>query len=94
MDLTIRHDREHHKFHADVDGSEARLTYSEAGDGVLDYQSTFVPPDARGQGIAGELVRHALDYAREQGYRVIPSCPYVERWIDAHPDYEELTAKG
>ncbi len=47
---------------------------------------------AEGQGIAGAITRHALDYSREQGWKVIPRCPYVVAWIKRHPEYQDLVA--
>lgn len=93
--LEIRHDHEQHRFEAPVEGAApAVLVYREVSDDVLDYVSTRVPPEARGKGIAGKLVRHALDWARAEGYRVIPTCSYVTAWIERHPDYQDLVARG
>lgn len=43
-----------------------------------------------GQGLGSTLVRGALDDTRAQGMRVVPVCPYVEKWIGRHPDYADL----
>ena len=46
-----------------------------------------------GQGVAGQLARAALDDVRASGkYRVVPRCPYIKKWIDKHPDYQDLLA--
>ncbi|MFC6714248.1 GNAT family N-acetyltransferase [Branchiibius cervicis] len=37
-------------------------------------------------------MRFALDDLREKGVHVVPSCPYVRRWIDQHPEYADLVA--
>ena len=58
--------------------------------GVLDYYHTFVPPEARGRGIASRLVSFALDDARAHGLRVRPSCPFVARFVAAQPRYADL----
>lgn len=80
------------KFSAIVEGEEAHLLYYPAGEGVLDYASTFVPERLRGRGIASAVVRYALDYARQQGYRVIPSCWFVKRYMEHHPEQGDLRA--
>jgi predicted GNAT family acetyltransferase len=90
--LTIEHHPALGKFTATVEGEEAYLLYHPAGDGVLDYVSTFVPEQLRGQGIASEVVRCALDYAQAQRFRVIPSCWFVRGYIDRHPEYLDLVA--
>jgi predicted GNAT family acetyltransferase len=35
-------------------------------------------------------VEGALEHARNEGYQVIPSCWYVKRWVERHPDYAGL----
>ncbi|HEY0590849.1 MAG TPA: GNAT family N-acetyltransferase, partial [Thermoanaerobaculia bacterium] len=45
-----------------------------------------------GQGIASELVRSALDYARSNGVRVVPTCSYVRSWLSRHEGYEDVVA--
>ncbi|HYC30845.1 MAG TPA: GNAT family N-acetyltransferase [Gemmatimonadales bacterium] len=85
--MTVEHDaRERRFFVALPDDTEAELVYGEFGDGNLDLQHTEVPPSARGSGLGDALVRAALAYARERGQRVIATCPYVRRWLEAHPD--------
>jgi predicted GNAT family acetyltransferase len=87
---------EHHpalgKFTALVEGEEAYLLYHPVGEKVLDFASTYTPEDLRGRGIASALVRVALDYAREQQCRVVPSCWFVKGYIQRHPEYLELVA--
>ncbi len=80
MRLEIRHDASRGRFFAVIDGKEAYLSYRPAGGKKLDYRSTFVPADQRGRKIGERLVKHALGYARENGYEVIPTCPFV-RWV-------------
>jgi len=93
--LEIRRNDEQSRFEAPVPGDgQATLAYRKVSDGVLDYVSTKVPPEARGQGIAGKLVRTALDWARDEGYQVIPTCSYVDAWIRRHPDYQDLVTQG
>lgn len=80
--LTIRHDLQGHRFETTVDGHRAYLAYMDLGKQTLDIYRTFVPDALRGKGVAAELTRHALDYARESGYAVIPSCSYVEWYME------------
>lgn len=91
--ITVTHDPALRRFSARVEGQEAFLLYAPAGEGVLDYTSTFVPVSLRGRGIATAMVRAALDYARTSGYRVIPSCWFVRDFLARRADYAGLTAK-
>jgi predicted GNAT family acetyltransferase len=93
MTLDVRHEPDRQRFVADLGTSrEAVLEYRVAANGVLDYHHTFVPPESRGHGTASRLVTFALDHAREHGRRVRPSCPFVARFIAAHPGYRDLIA--
>ena len=45
---------------------------------VLDAIHTGVRPELEGQGIAGRLFDEMVKFAREKGYKVKPSCPYID----------------
>ncbi|MBL1069023.1 GNAT family N-acetyltransferase [Streptomyces sp. 7-21] len=60
--------------------------------GTVDYLSTFVPEESRGQGVAAELARAALEDARHRGLRVRPTCPFVAGYVERHPEYRPLLA--
>ncbi|MDP9847893.1 GNAT family N-acetyltransferase [Streptosporangium lutulentum] len=77
-------------FEAEVDGKHAgRLDLIRRGT-VIVYPHTEVDPEFEGKGVGGELVRAALDAARAEGAKVVPSCWFVKGWIERHPDYADL----
>lgn len=51
---------------------------------------TEVRPEHGGKGLAGRLVKHALEASRDAGLRVVPLCPYVVTYIERHPEYQDL----
>jgi predicted GNAT family acetyltransferase len=59
---------------------------------VIVFTHTEVDPAFEGRGIAGVLVRTALDDVRSRGLRVVAVCPYVKAWIARNPDYQDLLA--
>jgi uncharacterized protein len=59
---------------------------------VLELVHTEIDPAFEGRGLAGQLVRFALDDARGAGRRIQPSCTYVAAWIQRHPEYQDLVA--
>ncbi|WP_033823345.1 GNAT family N-acetyltransferase [Kitasatospora sp. MBT63] len=59
-------------------------------EGELALIHTEVDPVFEGRGLAGRLVRAALDDARRRGLAVLPYCPYVRKWIGRHPDFTDL----
>lgn len=89
-DLDIQIDREAGRFQTVVEGHRCVLDFT-IEDDVITMDHVGVPSPVGGRGIAGELTRHALDWARDKGLRVVPNCPYVSSWIDRHPDYQDLT---
>lgn len=90
--MDIRHEPERQRFVAETNGGGGVLEYRGPAGGVIDYHHTFVPPELRGRGIAGELVEFALGYARDQGLKVRPTCPFVRRIVDSKPEYAALRA--
>lgn len=69
----------------------AVLRYTHAGD-ALDLVHTEVPAALEGQGYGKALVEAALDYARREHVRIIPSCPFVKQYIERHPAAASLVA--
>ena len=62
--------------------------------GRISLIHTEVDDRFRGRGIGTRLAVAALDAARAEGLAVLPICPLVADYIDHHPDYQELVAKG
>ncbi|SDS41976.1 hypothetical protein SAMN05216421_1492 [Halopseudomonas xinjiangensis] len=81
LDVPIIHDPAAKQFYMTVNGSRAYLAYMDLGKQTLDIYRTFVPDELRGRGLAAQLAEHALRYADARGYTVIPSCSYVERYM-------------
>ena len=89
-----RHDAEGHgEYQAHVAGSEhvGRLTWVEQG-GVRIADHTLVPPPIGGRGVAMRLVKAMIADAREEGFRILPQCSYVEVAFRRHPEWADLRA--
>ena len=80
--VAVQHDEAGHQFEVTVGGHRAYLAYMDLGKQTLDIYRTFVPNALRGRGIAAALTEQALAYAEDAGYTVIPSCSYVERYLE------------
>lgn len=89
--LTITHRPDLQRFEATVDGLLCRADY-ELHNGIMAMTHTVVPPALEGRGIAGQLVRSALEWARGQGLRVRPVCSYVVTFLRRHPEWQDLQA--
>jgi uncharacterized protein len=90
--MSVEHDLVSCRFIVAATGGTATLAYAPAGSGLVELYSTYVPPADRGRGIAARLVQAAVEYARAEGLRIIPSCWYVAQWLRAHPEHADLVA--
>lgn len=79
------------RFEAHVDGELAGWADYVLDGHTIVFHHTVVEPHLRHRGVAGALVRGALDTVAERGgLRVVPRCSYVKWWIDDHPDYARV----
>jgi len=89
--IVVQHDPDHQRFVATVDGVEAQLDYERSSD-VIRITHTGVPPAIGGRGVAGELMRTVLEFARVERLKVVPSCSYAATYLKRHPQYADLLA--
>lgn len=88
--MTVEHDQPEHRFFIRFDDGDAELIYTEPAPTVMDIQHTYVPESARGHHVADTLAEAAFEFARERGFLVVPSCPFVRRWLGGHPELLQL----
>jgi predicted GNAT family acetyltransferase len=81
----VEHERDAHRFSTVVDGERAVLDYQLAG-GVMTITHTGVPAAIEGRGIAGRLMREALNVARVNDWRVVAACSYAAAYMEKHAD--------
>ena len=91
MDIEIRHNTSARRFEATVNRLLARCDYRMRG-GTMMLVHTEVPPQLEGRGIASQLVQAAFDYAKDNGFDVLPVCSFVSAWARRHPEVEPLLA--
>ena len=66
-----------------------RAEYRPAGDSVI-VAHTEVDEGHEGEGLAGLLVREALESIRASGKTVIPTCSFTAAYIRRHPEFVDL----
>ena len=94
MPEIVREDHTTHgAYRADVEGTvhKAELTWVARGQTRI-ANHTYVPNEARGKGIAAALVDALIADAREQGFRIVPQCSYVEAAFRRHPEWSDVLA--
>lgn len=81
----IQHRAANHCFVLMHEGAEAVLRYQlqpvATGGMTIDFNSTYVPPEYRGKGLAEKLVRAGIAWAKAQGYELHASCWYAAKFI-------------
>ncbi len=85
----IRHEVSTSRFETGSGEATSLIEYVRAG-GRVTFVHTFVPPTLRGQGIAEQLVRFALAWARSEKLKVVPQCSYMAKFIERHPEFADL----
>ena len=73
-----------------LDGAEAELTYSRAGDAMIIIDHTGVPDALRGRSLGKALVRRAVEDARAEGRSIIPLYPFAKAQISRHPEWQDV----
>ncbi|MEM9500247.1 MAG: GNAT family N-acetyltransferase [Pseudomonadota bacterium] len=69
---------------------EAELTYSRASDTLIIVDHTGVPDVFRGKGYGKLLAERVVADAREQGFKIVPLCPFFKAQADRHPDWADV----
>ena len=78
------------RYWMETNAGEAELVYSLSAENRMIIDSTFVPREARGGGVALALVKRAVEDAKTFGRKVDPVCPYVDRVFARHPEWLAL----
>ena len=81
-----QHEPEHNRFVVVTGDLVALLAYRPLDATTLDYYHTYVPPELRGRGIASRLAKFALEHARAERLRVVPTCPFIADYVKAIGD--------
>jgi predicted GNAT family acetyltransferase len=92
MATEVQRNDERSRYELLIDGELVGIAdYHERGNTVI-VPHTEIERSRRGQGLGAVLVRHVLDDLRGSGRSVVPACWYVARFIDEHPEYQDLLA--
>lgn len=93
--MNIQHE-EHGRngaFFIDEDGEwVAEMTYLRTGPNTIVIDHTEVDEKLAGQGIGKKLVATAVEFARANGLKIRPLCPYTKKVIAATPEYQDVLA--
>ncbi|WP_099157661.1 GNAT family N-acetyltransferase [Virgibacillus ndiopensis] len=71
----------------------AEITFVSDEDQNIIVDHTFVSDELRGDGVAGKLVEKVVNYAREEGKKIIPECSYAKHKMEKTPEYHDVLVK-
>lgn len=72
----------------------AEMSYVRSHDGkTITIDHTEVSEKLRGQGVGEQLVATAVKFARDNGLKIKPLCPYTRKVIDQTPEYQDVLAE-
>ncbi|MGY5765727.1 GNAT family N-acetyltransferase [Brachybacterium sp. DNPG3] len=85
-DLLVRDNQRARRFEAVLDDEIVGILTYEKRRRVLEIVHTVTDPEHRGEGVASVLVRTVLAEARAQQLQIRVICPFVESWLQRHPE--------
>ena len=88
-DVTVTMNTERQRFEVNLEGRTAFAEYR-LTPGQIELPHTVVPPEFEGKGVASALAKFAFGYAREQGLKVVSTCPFMAGWVKKHPEQQDI----
>ena len=86
--MEVQHNVDEQRFEVRQGELLAGLFYRRHGR-ALSLMHTEVPDELSGQGIAGRLIKAAMDYARNEQLPVVVYCPFVKSYLERRADLKE-----
>lgn len=86
----VRDNRDRSRYELVVDGEVAGFVQYSMRGGRLILVHTEIDEARAGRGLASILVSGVLDDVRRRRLRIVPICPFVEGYIERHPEYDDL----
>ena len=78
-----------HRFEVRL-GSDVAFAEYRLKPGQIVLPHTVVLDAFAGKGVASALAKHAFGYARDNGLKVIPTCPFMAGWVKKHPEAQDI----
>jgi len=91
MEIKLEQSGSKGSFYMEEQGKRlAELTFSKAGDKRIIIDHTDVSDALRGKGAGKQLVSAAVDYARKNGLKILPLCPFAKSVFDKVPEFSDV----
>ena len=93
MNGTVADNPDENRYEIRLDGELAGYSEYRARPGLIAFVHTEIEAGFKHRGLGERLVSEALDDARTRGLTVLPFCPFVQAFIQAHREYTSLVPK-
>lgn len=90
--MQIIDNKDKNRFEAVVEGHTAIVEYS-LKQGVVAITHTEVPKELAGQGVGSKMTEAVLKQIKDRGLKVNPLCPFTEKYIGKHPEWNDIVEK-
>ena len=76
--------------HVAGEAAEGEITFSKSSPTLVIVDHTGVPDALRGKGVGLALSLRMVEHAREQGFKIIPLCPFFKAMAARNPDWQDV----
>ena len=91
IEVKQNNDEKHGMFEAFIDGRRAgMMTYTWAGEERFIIDHTEVEEAYNGKGVGKEMLLAAVDFARKNGKKIIPLCPFAKASFQKSPELQDV----
>ncbi|NVK05259.1 MAG: N-acetyltransferase [Flavobacteriia bacterium] len=91
MNIQSEHHEKGGRWFVERDGKTiAEMTYLNSGETRIIIDHTEVDESLRGQGVGYDMVKLAVEMAREKGIKILPLCPFAKSVFDKKPEYADV----
>ncbi len=91
MEIQLKEQGNKGSFIALEDSKKAgEMTHVFAGEKRFIIDHTEVDSTFSGKGVGLKLVMAAVDYARKEGYQILPLCPFAKSVFDKRPEIGDV----
>jgi predicted GNAT family acetyltransferase len=59
---------------------------------ILFLIHTEVPPELEGKGVGSAIVKKALQYAKDNHYKIVPLCVFVQSYLKRHKEWDDIVS--
>ena len=67
-----------------------KLSYLRSSENEITIYHTEIDESLRGEGLGEDMVEAAVKYARGNGLKIVPKCPFAKHVIDERPEFKDV----